>query len=157
MRQLLLPFALGLSLLGCAFGPLNPRQEVSIDINQEGTIGARAYAYGESVELGGLEPEPHQGDCIGCFEWADRDDLGATFTSLTCEPAEACGDIQLEGATASWTPLATSYSVSVVVDGEGIHRTKTVAVSANRAPPRRGRSREERSREAELEAPPHRR
>jgi hypothetical protein len=123
---------------------VNPEQEVTLHVPAEGKIGlpVKATVQASSRTIGGCD-EKHD-DMFGHYDCSSREDLGAKITSVTCEPADACGSIALAGADASWISLVAQYDVTVVVDGDGVHRTETKHFAAS--PPHVELTRQESSR-----------
>ena len=76
------------------------------------------------------------GDLGGYVDCGDDDALATKIVSVTCTPADGCGpvsfgtDSRTRSNTATWTSRQESYVVTVVADGDGIHREKTVPFTA---------------------------
>ncbi|MBX3233317.1 MAG: hypothetical protein KIT84_33515 [Labilithrix sp.] len=106
-----------------------PKQKLRLYVPASGELGvmARAEVSGWETQLGGCEVY------IGVV-CEDSRSLSGTVDAVTCEPADACGSITLEGPRATWIPLRTSYVVTVAgtVDGERLEETRTFTAT----PPR---------------------
>lgn len=124
----LLTFAL-LGLAACAADTKTfERREVVVSTaavlgRPAGATASGAVSQDKPCSLEGGEFGAHW-DCT------DYRPLDATMLSLTCSPAEACADIQLERATAKFLPLAESFEVHALADFEGVRVEKTETVRA---------------------------
>lgn len=120
----------------CVVGPLNPEQDVSLDVDGQGTLGSAAQASvrASSRSFGMCHTET--GELGGYVDCGDDDILTTKIVSVTCTPAEACGPVSFgadtltKSHTATWTSRQESYRVTVVADGDGIHRAQTVQFTA---------------------------